>query len=199
MGGHANARLLRPVGGPMTSPEIEAGYRSLLRFSAEDMIAIHAEVASIGQTWDPGVRDRGTIDFIVEKVQSEARTRLAPAAIAAKAMVLVVREHPFWDANHRTGFQVADSILRAFGASYHREPARGREDRTGDRRPWFLKFSSPNMDCEAHPEAPLVERLEDIPVLPNGLLEFLLEDRLRLPSGFSDLLLSHRHVRVPMA
>lgn len=99
----------------MTSPEIEAGYRNLLRFSAEDVIAIHAEVASIGQTWDPGVRDRGTIDFIVERVQSVARARLTPAAIAAEAMVLIVREHPFWDANHRTGFQVADSILRAFG------------------------------------------------------------------------------------
>ncbi len=107
--------MLRREGGQIPSPEIEAGYRSLLRFSAEDVIAIHAEAASIGRTWDAGVRDRGTIDFIVERMQSLARARLAPSGIAAEAMVLIVREHSFWDANHRTGFQVADSILRAFG------------------------------------------------------------------------------------
>ena len=99
----------------MASPKLAAGYRHLLDFTREDLIAIHDEVASLGRTWDIGVRDSGTIDFIVERIRSAARAHLPPVKIAAEAKVLIVREHPFWDGNHRTGFQVADSILRAFG------------------------------------------------------------------------------------
>ena len=99
----------------MASPQLAAGYRHLLDFTREDLIAIHDEVASLGRTWDIGVRDSGTIDYVVERIRSAARARLPPVKIAAEAMVLIVREHPFWDGNHRTDFQVADSILRAFG------------------------------------------------------------------------------------
>lgn len=99
----------------MARPELAAGYHHLLDFSREDLIAIHDEVVTLGRTWDIGTRDPGTIDHVVERIRSAARARLPPSRIAAEAMVLIVREHPFWDGNHRTGFQVADSILRAFG------------------------------------------------------------------------------------
>ena len=51
----------------MASPQLAAGYRHLLDFTREDLIAIHDGVASLGRTWDIGVRDSGTIDYVVEE------------------------------------------------------------------------------------------------------------------------------------
>lgn len=30
-------------------------------------------------------------------------------------MAFIIKEHPFWDGNHRTAFETAQLILRAFG------------------------------------------------------------------------------------
>ena len=38
-----------------------------------------------------------------------------PGEIAASALHFIVSEHAFWDANHRTGFQMALLVLGAFG------------------------------------------------------------------------------------
>jgi len=35
--------------------------------------------------------------------------------MAAKLMTFIIKEHPFWDGNHRTAFETAQLILRAFG------------------------------------------------------------------------------------
>lgn len=43
------------------------------------------------------------------------RDGFPPAEIAASALHFIVSEHPFWDANHRTAFETAQLILRAFG------------------------------------------------------------------------------------
>jgi len=43
-----------------------------------------------------------------------AARRDRPERIAASALHFIVAEHPFWDANHRTGFHAAQVILQLF-------------------------------------------------------------------------------------
>ena len=38
-----------------------------------------------------------------------------PGEIAAAALCSVVAQHPFWDASHRTGFELAQLVLRRLG------------------------------------------------------------------------------------
>lgn len=93
----------------------EPGYRKLKAIRAEDIIAVHDEAAKIGETWSFGVRDFGSIDHLADRISRLAAARSSPSRIAAIALHFLVREHPFWDANHRTGFELAQLILRAFG------------------------------------------------------------------------------------
>ena len=92
-----------------------AGYRELLQTTVEDIVATHDEVARMGRTWDVGIRDPGALDFLVERIRDMARERREPPEIAAWAMGFIVRSHPFWDANHRTAFEVGQVILDIFG------------------------------------------------------------------------------------
>ena len=91
------------------------GYRRLGRLTTEDILEIHRGAASTGETWDFGIREAGSLHTLVERVRAMAREGRRPEEIASAALVFIVREHPFWDANHRTGFEMAQVILRAFG------------------------------------------------------------------------------------
>ena len=62
-----------------------------------------------------GVREEGSLDLLADRLRQMVRDGLPPAEIAASALHFIVSEHPFWDANHRTGFEMAQLILRAFG------------------------------------------------------------------------------------
>lgn len=62
-----------------------------------------------------GIRDPGSLEYLADHVRRMARNRYPPAEIAAAALHFIVAEHPFWDANHRTAFETAQLILRAFG------------------------------------------------------------------------------------
>jgi len=103
------------------SPRL-AGYRHLLRTTVEDIVATHDEVTRTGRTWDIGIRDPGSLDFLVESIREMARERRDPREIAAWAMGFIVRSHPFWDGNHRTAFEVAQLILDTLGLEIVAEP-----------------------------------------------------------------------------
>ncbi len=62
-----------------------------------------------------GVRDLGCLEYVADRIRRMVSEGAPPSEVAATAMHLIVAEHPFWDANHRTGFETADVILRAFG------------------------------------------------------------------------------------
>ncbi len=94
---------------------IEYGYRKLRAFRPGDIITIHDEAAKIGETWSFGVRDLGSIHYLANRIIALGEARRSPSVIAAVTLHFVVREHPFWDANHRSGFELAQLILRAFG------------------------------------------------------------------------------------
>jgi len=98
------------------------GYRDLVGTTVDDIVTIHYEVTRTGRTWDVGIRDPGSLDFLVERIREMARGRSDPGEIAARAMGFIVRSHPFWDGNHRTAFEVAQLILDALGLEIVAEP-----------------------------------------------------------------------------
>ena len=83
--------------------------------TAGDIVEVHDEAARLGETWHMGVRDPGSLEYVADRIRRMVRDRFPPAEIAAVALHFIVGEHPFWDANHRTAFEMADLILRVFG------------------------------------------------------------------------------------
>jgi death-on-curing protein len=56
---------------------------------------------------EPGIRDLGTLSFVVEVINYESDVFRK----AAQALFLAER-HPFWDGQKRTAFELSDLILR---------------------------------------------------------------------------------------
>jgi len=64
---------------------------------------------------EPGIRDLGTLSFVVEAINYESDLFRK----AAQALFLAER-HPFWDGQKRTAFELADLILRQNGYRFDR-------------------------------------------------------------------------------
>ena len=64
---------------------------------------------------EPGIRDPGTLSFIVEAINYESNVFRK----AAQALFLAER-HPFWDGQKRTAFELSDLILRQNGYRFDR-------------------------------------------------------------------------------
>ena len=65
---------------------------------------------------EPGIRDMGTLEYLVDSINLEAELFRK----AAWALYLADR-HPFWDGQKRTAFQLSDFILRDAGYHIHAE------------------------------------------------------------------------------
>jgi death on curing protein len=64
---------------------------------------------------EPGIRDHGTLSFVVEAINYESDLFRK----AAQALFLAER-HPFWDGQKRTAFELSDLILRQNGYRFDR-------------------------------------------------------------------------------
>ncbi|MCK9565846.1 MAG: type II toxin-antitoxin system death-on-curing family toxin [Methanothrix sp.] len=64
---------------------------------------------------EPGIRDLGTLSFVVEAINYESDLFRK----AAHALFLAER-HPFWDGQKRTAFESSDLILRQNGYRFDR-------------------------------------------------------------------------------
>jgi death-on-curing protein len=84
------------------------------RLTEEKVIQIHDFlIEEMGG--EPGLRDPGTLSFIVEAINCESDLFRK----AAHALLLADR-HPFWDGQKRTAFELADLILRESGYRFDR-------------------------------------------------------------------------------
>lgn len=63
-----------------------------------------------------GIRDRGNLDYLVERINEKEDVFWR----AAWAFYLA-DQHPFWDGQKRTAFYLADMILRGEGYYIHEE------------------------------------------------------------------------------
>ena len=105
-------RRVAPARGETTP--LRPGRQGLAELTAQEIIETHDEVARLGETWHMGVREEGSLDLLADRLRQMVRDGFPPAEIAASALHFIVSEHPFWDANHRTGFEMAQLIIRAF-------------------------------------------------------------------------------------
>ena len=64
---------------------------------------------------EPGIRDLGTLSFVVDTINYESDVFRK----AAQALFLAER-HPFWDGQKRTAFELSDLILRQNGYRFDR-------------------------------------------------------------------------------
>ena len=64
---------------------------------------------------EPGIRDLGTLSFVVEAINYESDLFRK----AAQALFLAER-HPFWDGQKRTALELSDLILRQNGYRFDR-------------------------------------------------------------------------------
>ena len=93
----------------------EEGYEYLKHITEETFIKIHNEAIKIGGAWDSGIREPGSLFHITEILKEMVREKEDIVVIVARLMAFIIKEHPFWDGNHRTAFETAQLILRAFG------------------------------------------------------------------------------------
>jgi len=81
----------------------------MIELTAEMIIEIH-DIIIQRYGGLPGILCQGTIDYLVDRINDEP-DHFKKAALALNLIAL----HPFNDGQKRTGFQVADNILRMNG------------------------------------------------------------------------------------
>ena len=99
----------------MDKDKIEKIYEQLTHIDENKIKEIHDEAIKIGGAWSEGIRDKGSLFYLTEMLKTMIQKRKDMITMAAKVMAFIIKEHPFWDGNHRTAFELAQLILRAFG------------------------------------------------------------------------------------
>ena len=61
------------------------------------------------------VRDEGTIEWVVDGIHRTRSEGRPMWDVAGVALHRIVREHPFMDCNHRTGWLLCRTLMRAAG------------------------------------------------------------------------------------
>lgn len=97
-------------------PIIKKAVYNYLEQNAEGILMSSREKSwSIGSPhFSKEVREPGTLDFIISKVRQEFSQMSNPVEIAADIVYQVIRNHPFWDCNHRTATILALTVLKYF-------------------------------------------------------------------------------------
>jgi len=90
-------------------------YEQLKYIDGDKVKEIHDEAIKIGEAWNNGIRDEGSLFYLVELLNRMIERKEDMITMAARIMAFIIKEHPFWDGNHRTAFEMAQLILRAFG------------------------------------------------------------------------------------
>lgn len=81
-----------------------------LHLGKDDLVEIHSEmIERFGGI--EGTLDQRTLNFAVDRASSTVDSREE----AAMLLTIIAQEHPFMDANKRTGFAAADVLLRLNG------------------------------------------------------------------------------------
>jgi death-on-curing protein len=78
--------------------------------TVEKIIEMH-DILIDGFGGTPGILSRGTLDFLVYRVNKEKD----PIRKAALVLFYVASEHPFIDGNKRTAFVAAENVLGILG------------------------------------------------------------------------------------
>jgi death-on-curing family protein len=86
----------------------------LMRIDTARIIKVHAVSIRYGKTFSTGVKNEGSLDRVADEIHKMAKGRKDSSLIVARAMELLVKDHPFWDGNHRTAFELGRLICLFF-------------------------------------------------------------------------------------
>jgi len=81
------------------------------RITVEEIIEMHEEIIE-KYGGEPGILNRGELEFIVDQVNYERKSIFWKAAIILRGITC---GHPFLDGNKRTALEAADTYLRMHG------------------------------------------------------------------------------------
>ncbi|MBS6418791.1 MAG: Fic family protein [Olsenella uli] len=98
---------------------------SVLAFSKEDVLAIHASAIEWFGGLD-GLRDEGLLDSaLAQPLQTFGGANLYPSAIdrACRYAFGIISDHPFLDGNKRTGAALLGTYLRMSGIGFRPDHA----------------------------------------------------------------------------
>jgi len=85
-----------------------------MRIDTARIIKVHAVSIRYGKTFSTGVRNEGSLDRVADEIHKMVKGRKDSSLIVARAMELLVKDHPFWDGNHRTAFELGRLICLFF-------------------------------------------------------------------------------------
>jgi death-on-curing family protein len=86
----------------------------LERIDAARIKRIHDVAIRFGKSFSTGVRDEGSLERLEQEILKMAKAGKAGSAIAALAIERIIKDHPFWDGNHRTAFELGRFICILF-------------------------------------------------------------------------------------
>ena len=89
----------------------ESFIERMRRMDAGRIKKVHSICIRYGKTYDKGVRDEGSLFNISSALQEMARAGESVVSIAAFAIERIVKDHHFWDGNHRTAYEMGRFIL----------------------------------------------------------------------------------------
>lgn len=87
----------------------------LRKIDVSKLKKMHDIVIKYGKTQDKGVRDEGNLVYLVSEIQRMVEKQTDLVVIAAVAMEKMTKNHPFWDGNHRTAWELGRFILLLSG------------------------------------------------------------------------------------
>lgn len=87
----------------------------LERIDVSRIKRIHEVSIRYGKSFSPGVRDEGSLERLEREILTMAKRKEDVSSIVAIAIERVIKDHPFWDGNHRTAFELGRFICVLFG------------------------------------------------------------------------------------
>ena len=91
-------------------------------FTENTIIEIHNKVTK-DRLMAKGTRDAGTLFWITDRLYRDIIKIQDPVIIVSRVIKNIIITHPFWDGNKRTGFAVADTLLRTIGYKIRAKPS----------------------------------------------------------------------------
>jgi death-on-curing family protein len=87
----------------------------LERINAARIKRIHDVSIRYGKSFSSGVRDEGSLERLVREILKMAKEGKNVSAIVTVAIERLINDHPFWDGNHRTAFELGRFLCILFG------------------------------------------------------------------------------------
>lgn len=91
------------------------GHLMISSINIQTIIGIHDFATRFNEIWSKEIRDHATLDYLVYRLNEMGDRKANFIDITSFAVEYIIKNHPFWDGNHRTAYMLGYSILSFFG------------------------------------------------------------------------------------